>query len=34
VTNAKDLHQTFTSQEVCLILYPSLGHLLNGAWIS
>ena len=32
-TNAKDLPQTFTNQEVSLILYPALSLLLNGAWI-
>ena len=29
--NAKSLPQTFTNQEVSLILYPALGLLLNGA---
>ena len=34
VTNAKNLHQTFTNQGESLILCPTLDHLLNGAWIS
>ena len=29
VTNAKDLHQTFTNQEEYSTLCPALGHLLN-----
>ena len=33
VTNAKDLPQTFTNQEVSLILFLALGLLLNVAWI-
>ena len=33
VTNTKDLHQTFTNRKESSILYPALGHLLNGAWI-
>ena len=32
VTNVRDLHQTFTNREESLILYPTLGHLLNGVW--
>ena len=33
VTNAIDLHQTFTNQEESSILFPAFGHLLNGTWI-
>ena len=33
VTNAKDLHQTFTNREESSILFPALNHLLNGIWI-
>ena len=33
VTSAKDLPQTFISQEESLILCPALSPLLNGAWI-
>ena len=33
VTNAKDLHQTFTNREQSSVLFPALGHLLNGIWI-
>ena len=34
MTNAKDLPQTFTNQGELSTLYPTLGHLLNGAWTS
>ena len=33
VTNAKNLHQTFTNREESSTLCPALGHLLNKAWI-
>ena len=33
VTNAKELHQKVTNREESSILFPALGHLLNGVWI-
>ncbi|XP_065635165.1 uncharacterized protein LOC136069941 [Quercus suber] len=33
VTNAKDLHQTFTNRRESSILFSALGRLLNGVWI-
>ena len=33
MTNAKDLAQTFINQGASSILCPTLGLLLNGAWI-
>ena len=33
VISFKDLRRTFTSLEEFSILFPALGHLLNGAWI-
>ena len=33
VISVKDLRRTFTSLEEFSILFPALGHLLNGAWI-
>ena len=33
VINVKDLRRTFTSLKEFSILFPALGHLLNGTWI-
>ena len=33
VISVRDLRQTFTNLEEFSILFPALGHSLNGVWI-